>query len=280
MTLSALLTLSVADAQIANAGFEQWDTVLSAYYPTDWPLLGTTIMQRTTDAHSGNYALEVSVWYYYTDTKAEQVAPINYRPEAFCGWYKYTDNIIKNQTTNLVTEDTAFASVYLTKWNTVTNTSDTIGRGQIHLLGSNSYQHFTCPVTYTSAEMPDTVFISMDPSMMRNGGTYFSTDSTGYNSYLKIDDLYLQRWATGVTKLSGMEMKAWPNPASDVLNVVMSDAKDMIYTITDLTGKVAVHSMLRNGSARINLSALPAGPYILSVYDDQNTIATQTFIRQ
>lgn len=278
IALCMLFSFTSANAQLLNSGFESWDS--SGHYPALWPELASSILTRTTDAHSGNYALEVSVWYYYTETVATQIVPIDYRPTAFCGWYKYTDNIIKNQTTNLITDDTAFAAIYLTKWNSASNTTDTIGQGRIALLGSDVYQHFSCPVTYASTAMPDTVIVSMDPSMMRNGGSYFSTDTTGYNSYLKMDDLYLQRWTTGVAQQAQPEFFLMPNPAGDYIQVTTIGSDIQNYTITNLAGSSVASGIIAGGTANIALTNLAAGPYVIAITNEHNVVMTKMFIKQ
>ena len=281
MTFSTLLLVTNAQAQLVNPGFESWEGAGTSTYPTAWQWIpGTMEWTKTSDARSGSFALEVSVWYYYTDTKAEQWAPITYRPSAFRGWYKYTGNTIKNQTTNLITDDTAFATVYLTKWNTTTFKSDTVGRGSIFLLGSPEYRQFTCPITYTSTAMPDTVVVSMDPSMMRNGGTYFSPNTDGRNSFLKIDDLSLQDATTEVAEITKPSVTTWPNPAREQL-FVRTDEAESVVRLYELSGRPVLTQTLSEGINQIDLRSLPAGLYILSVSDqNNNSLMTKTVAHQ
>jgi hypothetical protein len=281
MTFSTIFLFAAANAQLMNPGFESWEGAGGAAYPTAWlwnP--GTMEWTRTTDARSGSFALEVSVWYYYTDTKAEQWAPVNFKPTALAGYYKYTGNTIQNQTTTLTTDDTAFATIYLTKWNTTTQKTDTIGRGHMPLLGSPSYRHFSCPVVYTSVETPDTVFVSMDPSLMRNGGTYFSPSTDGRNSFLKIDDLYLQDATTDVYEVATPSVTVWPNPAREQL-IVRTDNVGSVARLYDLSGRQVLTKTLSGSINKIDISSLPAGPYVLSVSDQSNnTLMTQTITHQ
>ena len=72
LTFSTLLLLTNAQAQLVNPGFESWEGAGTGTYPTAWQWIpGTMEWTKTSDARSGSFALEVSVWYYYTDTKAE-----------------------------------------------------------------------------------------------------------------------------------------------------------------------------------------------------------------
>lgn len=275
ITLAALMAFSSADAQLANPGFEAWDTTSTGgYNPTDWPLLTLGMKDRVTDAHGGAYALQVSVWYYYGETRAEQVVPIADRPFAFCGYYKYRDNVVKNNTTNLVTPDTANAQVYLTKWNASSMMRDTIGRGRVDLMGSAGYSHFVCPITYSSAAVPDTIAIVMDPSMMREGN-YFSTADDGKNSFLTIDDLYLQRWSTNIEDQQTQgRLTVTPNPAHDMLHLSIAGNEAKV-VITDVTGKVCVTA----AGADVDVRGLQPGVYHISA-DNNGVRYTATFVKE
>lgn len=280
MLFSALLVLTQARAQVVNGNFETWEGTGTAMIPTGWELLpGGIGWSRESDAHTGSYALKVSVWYYYTDTKVEQWAAISYRPSALNGWYKYTENTIKNQTTGLTTDDTAFATVYLTKWNTVTMMTDTVGRGQISLLGTATYTSFSCPITYSSAAIPDTVVVSMDPSMMRNGGNYFSPTSSGYNSFLTIDDISLAGPVTDVTQIQHTILKIWPNPTDGQLVFFMTQIVEGDIIVSDMAGRIVAEQPLTQGYNYVELTGVCPGTYVVSVNDKvHNTVMKQTVV--
>lgn len=289
LTISLLFSTLLLHAQLENADLETWTGTEPGFVPQAWQMYSNNTMPltpmagwRSTDAHGGSYALQLNVWYYYTDTRAQQVAPINYRPVSFGGWYKYTENIIKNQTTNLVTDDTATASVYLTRWNTTTNRRDTAGSGTTMLLGSSVYRQFSCPITYRSSTiLPDTVLVSLDPSLMSNGGTYFSENPDGVNSFLKVDDLFLQSSAS-LTELSptGL-MRLYPNPAQDYVSVALPDTWTGVVTIADLYGRVVTSENINNGVCRIATKNLTPGFYVLTVTNtDKPEIVKQTLIRE
>lgn len=208
--------------------------------------------------------------------------PCNYRPYAFAGFYKYTDNEIKNQITNLVTEDTAWAAVYVTKWNTATMHTDTIGNGRVDLMRSTAYSNFVCPVTYFTSDMPDSVTIVCDPSMMRDGGMYFSTASDGKNSFLTIDDLYLQRWPSAINSVSEMQFSVTPNPAHDQINIAMPVAGTYNIVVTDISGRIMNSMQLINGAEKvITLDGYPAGMYNIAITNMANKEqAVKTIVRQ
>lgn len=286
MTFSALLLFTSVHAQLLNSDYETWTGTAPGYWPAQWglysndlPHTGPSDSWRSADAHSGSYALQLSVWYFYTDTKAVQKVPVTYRPAALTGWYKYTENTIKNQTTNQTTDDTANATVYLTKWNTSSFSADTIGYGKIELLGSTTYKQFTCAITYTSPFTPDTVIVSLDPSLMKNGAhTYFS--DPGYSSFLKIDDLMLQSSATNIDHLSTEEIKLWPNPAAGFVEVFLPWASTCNASVIDVSGRVVKKVALSGGHNHIQLTDLITGTYILKITSPYNGKTYQHMILQ
>src|SRR5690606_946699 len=54
------------NAQLVNAGFENWSTNASSeLYPSGWQEEEIKFCYQETDAHSGDFALKLGVWYYY-----------------------------------------------------------------------------------------------------------------------------------------------------------------------------------------------------------------------
>ncbi len=271
ITFSALLLINSVNAQLLNSDYETWTGTAPNYWPAQWGMYSNGLTHsgamdtwRSSDAHSGSAALQIGVWYYYTDTRAVQRVPVTYRPAALTGWYKYTENTIKNQTTNQTTDDTANATVYLTKWNTTTLSADTIGYGTVSLLGSNTYKQFTCAINYTSPSTPDTVIVSLDPSLMTNGGhTYFS--DAGNSSFLKIDDLMLQSSTTAVDEVNTEEIMLWPNPADSYVEVYVPWTSPCTATLVDLSGRVVNTVTLSTGHNRLQLADLMPSTYLLQL---------------
>lgn len=282
MTLVTVIGFLRVDAQLLNLGFEQWDSTTSGgIYPQGWPDLAYWFHQQVPDAHSGNYALQVNVWYYYTETRAVQTVPFTGHPYTFGGYYKYVNNEIKNQTTNLTTEDTAWAAVYLTKWNTSTMQTDTIGKGRVDLLGSASYRNFVCPVTYSSSATPDSITIVADPSMMRDGGNYFSTSTDGKNSYLTVDDLYLEFWPASINNTSSVASSISPNPVGDQLFISMADAGTYNCRVTDISGRVVKELSFNGATATIPTTNLLPGMYHIAVTElDGSRSTIKAFVKQ
>lgn len=74
-------------------------------------------------------------------------------------------------------------------------------------------------------------------------------------------------------------VKIFPNPATDILNLVATDKSQMVREVEffDIQGKMVKQTVVINGDAKINISALPKGAYTMKVYFD-NTVITDKLI--
>jgi hypothetical protein len=63
----------------------------------------------------------------------------------------------------------------------------------------------------------------------------------------------------GITELSQSGISLWPNPANDMLNIVLpaSTQLPLLLTLSDLTGRVLLSQQLTQAQTAINLSSLP-----------------------
>lgn len=78
------------------------------------------------------------------------------------------------------------------------------------------------------------------------------------------------------------KLNLWPVPGNDVLNINISWDKNQPYTavITDIAGRL--HKQLNktassNTTEQINISALPAGTYNVSVHCENGSVHTSMF---
>ena len=130
--------VSASQAQLINPDFEIWDTDSNSMttYANSWfPDINNHYCYQASPAQNGNYALGVSVWYYYVKTNAIQKAATTTRPSALEGYYNYTDNVVMSMAGDTIS-DTAMVHVLLTKFNNTTQQADTIGYGKIDLFAS------------------------------------------------------------------------------------------------------------------------------------------------
>jgi len=286
---STLLSLA-ASAQVQNLDFENWNRPVSENLPntpTGWTWTNGLVIDATnnfyyppaTYAQQNNYALYLSVWYNYTKDAAIQRAPISTRPGALGGWYNYKHNIIGGP--NGLQRDTAMVSVYLTKHNHNTNATDTIGKGIMEIGDSTDvYTGFLLEINYTSAEMPDSITIILDPSLVnryRNGPGFAFVGDENWGcctSFFLVDNLSLHGSAMGIddANIAG-QISVYPNPATDEIQIDM----DGEVSIWDALGrKVGIN---HNNTGTINISSLAPGQYFIQIKNEKN-IYTGKFIKR
>jgi hypothetical protein len=87
-----------------------------------------------------------------------------------------------------------------------------------------------------------------------------------------------------VSTTEGAELKVYPNPTSDVLNVnfTLETADDVMYIMTDMTGRVVniLNSKnVTNETQSINVSGLASGVYMITAKTSKGT-STERFVKQ
>lgn len=84
---------------------------------------------------------------------------------------------------------------------------------------------------------------------------------------------------SGIAEIKGQKVSCeiFPNPSSSVLTVKSSEIK-FHYTIVDMTGKIWGAGELENNT--VNVTALPAGLYVIRLVSEGHFIYTQTFIKK
>ena len=74
------------------------------------------------------------------------------------------------------------------------------------------------------------------------------------------------------------ELKTYPNPASTLLNIEISDIEFSVQ-LTDINGRLLVNKDSNNGKAQLYLDALSDGIYILSIQNGSNRLARKIIIQ-
>lgn len=275
------------NAQIPNAGFEDWTNTDGYNMPTGWGNLNpaTTMMSvytctMGTPGSPGNSYLKlvsktvtgmgvmpgiaVSGTINMNTMQPSGGFACTSRPTALKGKWQYMAS----------GNDQGFIAVYLTKWNTNTNMRDTIGSAMNMLVDmAMSWANFNIPITYNSANTPDSAMIILSASGL--------TPING--SYLYVDNLSFAVPTTGINTLEETgSIKLYPNPATEQFQLDISGLKSpakSIY-ITDLSGKVITY--LTNASAKVNtvdISNLPIGQYLLTIQTEKGAV-TQKISKQ
>ncbi len=77
------------------------------------------------------------------------------------------------------------------------------------------------------------------------------------------------------------DVKVFPNPATDVLNVEFGTEAVVGVNIIDLNGQVISNNTISNGTAKVNVSNLQSGMYIFQGFDvNGNVLKTDKFIKK
>lgn len=193
------------------------------------------------------------------------------RPASAEFWYKYAPS----------GTDTASFFMWLTKWNTVTVTRDTVAWGYWETSATvSSYTQQSVTLTYLSSTLsPDTA------------GVIFSATGTGcmtcgnVGSTMWVDDVTFSGWNGINEHPSSNGVIMFPNPASEFVTISL-DADDAANVIAyDATGRrVAAASLsepinsINKKAGVINTSNLTAGIYSYSVMDKNgNTLRAGKF---
>ncbi|MGB1577204.1 MAG: T9SS type A sorting domain-containing protein, partial [Flavobacteriales bacterium] len=79
----------------------------------------------------------------------------------------------------------------------------------------------------------------------------------------------------GVLEAADM-LNIYPNPASDVLRIQISANQIGYVWVKDLAGREVISSPLQGNTATLDLSAVPAGTYVIQVSNGETT-QTQKF---
>lgn len=278
---SFLLTLGMANAQqqIANGGFELWDTLPNYSQPKNWFTLNpltvfgfessTTI---TTDAHSGNYAAllesKSSSFTDYTgllcsgpildannDPDFEHLnIKFNSRPTHARFYYK----------SQPVLNDTCVFIMILLKWNPVLTKNDTLAKASF-LMGDSmgSYSLANVPFEYYSTATPDSAYYLISSSI------------DGFHpmvgSKLIVDDFELVYSSAGIVNFDQkLAASVYPNPTNNILNIDFESEKIRNMDLYDSHGKILLSKQLFYAKNIVELNSFESGIYYISIRSDRN----------
>ena len=268
-----LTQFGTAQQALPNPDFEEWDEeggIFTGYLdPAGWEtvnsstnLLGLLTAERAegTDAFSGSYAMRLESKFLgianqvipgicatgdiNIDTEnVESGVPINSRPHAITGWYRYFPSGV----------DTGQVGMILTRWNSMSGVRDTVGVGGFFALGTTeNYTFFSGPVEYQSELTPDTMIVVLVSSSQfepKDGSTMF------------VDNLFLEYLPTQIIAESIEEVPVFPNPVNDKINFEVEGAR--LLEVFDRNGRLAELIELDQGQQSVDVLNLSAGQYLL-----------------
>ncbi|MFM2206959.1 MAG: hypothetical protein RL213_934 [Bacteroidota bacterium] len=311
VVLVSFLVVCSSSAQISNGSFEQWRPYapgsLLGGVPDGWTTSdslsqsysgGPSAFQGA-DPHDGSSSIhlkstQITVFIFsltvpgvatngnltgnFTSTspglRIDKGVPDNVRSRKLLGYYKYAPQ----------GQDSAHVTVLKWKYDAVNQRRDTIAFGQLALTGQvSSYQPFEVVLVYRDfANQPDSSIIILNsghlpltpvlsnPAVVQ--GTEFIVDELSFSGVVGIDEL-------DQAILSSVRL--FPTPASDFLNVEVAAVNPSLRftcVLTDITGRIMFEKTINQGSERLDVSALPAGNYLMQLLDeDRRIVAARKF---
>jgi len=182
------------------------------------------------------------------------------RPDALTGQWQY----------GIQPSDSGFVGVYLTKWNTSTMQSDSIGGGVGYAIGTLSgWQALNVPLEYFSAVYPDTAYVFVTSSL----------NSPVDGSSIKIDDLGFGAANSVGEQDQVPDLHLFPSLATDVVNVA-ADNPIAYVTVMDLTGRTVLEKPVVAERATVQVAHLPAGRYLAQVRMLDGKRQVRSFVKE
>ncbi len=256
-----------------NGDFEQWNNIGNDE-PDSWNTLNficnpaDLCATKSTDSYEGNYSMKIkSVQMLGGDTLAYITngqfptnntypiggMPVSQNPDKISGYYKYFP----------VGPDTAYAGIFLYRWNTATQQTLCVDSMLVPLLPSNSYAYFESPVSYNEWPLADTLNISFTANNNINNGSYIGLGSTLY-----IDGLQLTLKPLGLNDINTNDLgtQIYPNPSINIFNIKYS-SKILTLDLFDVNGRKLndVIMEISGSDASIRMENSPKGLYYLRI---------------
>jgi hypothetical protein len=245
LLIAAALMCSAAFAQIPNYSFENWTNMGNYSDPDNWGTLNSTTdlfsvytVTQGTPGNPGSYYLKIT-----SKTVLSTVVPgvaatgvINPANQTVTGGFPFTTRpaVIsgKWQYMAMSGTDQGSINVFLSHWNTSTNSRDTISLTQYMLPGMvMAWANFSIPLTYQSSAFPDTCVIVLASS----------NNTPAANSYLYVDALSFAG-AVGIDETAASEnnLSVYPNPGASFVNIsfIMENPANVKLQLVDVSGKL------------------------------------------
>ena len=258
------LGFSGASVSIPNSTFDNWNTA-SIDNIVGWETNGN--VTRTTDSYAGTYAVQlVTIDWGNGNIEPSHMTNGQQAPQGNIGGIPYSS---MNDTL------TGYYKYAASGWDsasvgvTLLSNGTQVGGGGIYLPPAATFTYFEIPVG--SPSTPDTLRIDISSSK-------YPTGPSSFGSTLIIDDIALKSQInTGFRKTenSGTTSFAYPNPATDFVNIKWNNKSDKNFSIKiiDLAGRniQCENISVGNGQLRLNIFSLNAGVYFYSLSAGNDT---------
>ncbi len=265
-------------AQVPNGGFENWTASGTGYDDPD----GWVTWNQTAFSLGGTLSCEEgspgAVGAHYAKVTTVNVTglgvlpgliftggttvgfPYTSRPAALNGKLQY----------NILPGDDGLIGIYLTRWNTGTQTQDAVGTGVFVIPAGvqSTWQSISAPITYSLPDNPDSATVTILSS--NGGGVAGSTVS--------VDDLSFGA-ASAVNEVAGhVNFNMTPTPATTELTI-NAQAGLAELTVMDLRGRIVRSESLTGLTATVDVETLAKGTYLARVRFADGSFGSQLFLK-
>ncbi len=284
-----VLMANTAVAQLPNAGFENWTSTGGYNNPNGWDNLnsttaitGTFTTEKGTPGYTGNSYLKltsknvlgagivpgiaVSGQIDHSSGVPTKGFAYTIRSQSLTGYWQYVP----------AGADKGGVFIALTKWNTATNSRDTVASTLYSINSSiTTWSAFSIDLNYRNTLTPDSAMIG------------FSSGQRPFvlGSYLYVDAIAFSGTVSSINTIQNtLNYSIYPNPTnptSVTLNYTVKKSGTATIKITDCVGKL-IKQQLVNASAGtnttlLNIATLNAGTYITSI-ETVDGISTQRLV--
>lgn len=272
-------------AQIPNAGFENWETLLGTTTKTPSGFISSNyavydggeasvfqmagvsgkgaslVTTMTIDPDNGDTTYEggflmtgdLDIW----SGSLNEKFPVSGKPLFLKGHYDYQPS-----------GDDEFAiTLVLYKDGMMIGMADFSGTS-----ATNGYQSFSVAVDYTQNVTPDSASLTIISSV----------DATQAGTILNVDEFSLDYGIpNGLETSVNNELSCYPNPANKQINIVLPEwVKTGTFTLVNAQGQIIKSGSLYQGTYAMTLETadLPAGVYFVTISDGHNAAKTKISI--
>lgn len=279
LLIPALLTASLASAQIPNGGFETWTNNVNYMEPAQWwttnavthQLAGTASCVPGTPGAVGNHHIAITSMTAGTIVEVGRATcgdeitgypgfPYAARPATFEGQVQYAPQ----------GGDAAMVHAALWGWNSQMTVREVIAVATFNITAAiPTWQPFSIPFTYLSGNTPDTARVFIEASM--------NTPVDG--TTILVDDLHFAG-AVGVMETAPVAgFSVQPNPVADRAWVTATEPLARI-TVMDASGRVVLDHPVNALGAGLDTDQWVPGVYAVRVLTRDGRSAVQRLVKR
>lgn len=191
-------------------------------------------------------------YHFYTDNNGwidftKGGSPFPYRPYSMKGLYKFEDSLS-------VIDEYGKAIVLLKKYNSLTNSIDTIGYAESSMEFNPTmvWSPFELVIDYYNSAIPDSVVVIFESSTMGSDPTTLWVDDISFEFVTGMDDKQHQE----------KEFSVFPNPTHDKIFVSTEGRQNYHCIISSISGIIGNSEIMPSA---IDLSGYLSGIYYISI---------------